>query len=240
MGAGVFQSPVPIHSGAGSGAAGAALVDGICPPRIFEAISLTANQLLLRDRGRTGNQIQPGKPEGSVHGDSIGVHASDSAHAWRNIAVAGLPLHRNTAILLAAYQVAKDRTERGGDFQSWKPRPWMEDLEPVQADSQQALLQELKSAIEGHDQGRACAVVAKYGQYKHPEREVFHMLREYAISQDGSLHAEKYYHTTLADFQFSQPETRWRHVVALARVTASEFGNAAPGMAQAMELLRMS
>ena len=28
----------------------------------------------------------PGKPVGSVHGDSIGVHASDSANAWRNMA----------------------------------------------------------------------------------------------------------------------------------------------------------
>ena len=37
--------------------------------------------------GRTGAGLQPGKPEGSVHGDSIGVHASDSANAWRSIAV---------------------------------------------------------------------------------------------------------------------------------------------------------
>ena len=28
----------------------------------------------------------PGKPRGSVHGDSVGVHASDAANAWRNIA----------------------------------------------------------------------------------------------------------------------------------------------------------
>lgn len=25
------------------------------------------------------------KPEGSCHGDSVGVHASDAANAWRNI-----------------------------------------------------------------------------------------------------------------------------------------------------------
>ena len=221
-------------------AAAAALRDGICPPKIFEAISLTANQLLLRDQGRTGNQVQAGKPEGSVHGDSIGVHASDSAHAWRGIATAGNSLHRNTAILLAAHQVAKDRLERGGDFQNWKPRPWAEDLEPVKAESREQLLGDLKSAIEGQDQSRACAIVAKYGQLNQPEREMFDLLKGYAITQDGALHAEKYFHTTRSDFAVSGPETRWRHVVALARVTASEYGKDAPGMAQARELLGMS
>lgn len=221
-------------------AAAAALKDGICPPRIFEAISLTANQLLLRDKGRTGNQVQPGKPEGSVHGDSIGVHASDSAHAWRGIAVAGDALHRNTAVVLAAHQVAKDRLERGGDFQNWKPRPWADDLEPVKAESKEQLLSDLKSAIEDQNQSRACAIVAKYGQLNQPERELFDLLKGYAITQDGALHAEKYFHTTRADFALSGPETRWRHVVALARVTASEFGKDAPGMAQAHELLGMT
>lgn len=221
-------------------AAAAALKEGICPPRIFEAISLTANQLLLRDKGRTGNQVQPGKPEGSVHGDSIGVHASDSAHAWRGIAVKGNTLHSNTAVLLAAHQVAKDRLERGGDFQNWKPRPWAEDLEPVKAESKDQLLNDLKSAIEGQDQSRACAIVARYGQLNQPEREMFDLLKGYAITQDGALHAEKYFHTTRADFAMSGPETRWRHVVALARVTASEYGKDAPGMAQARELLGMS
>lgn len=218
-------------------AAAAALVDGVDPQRIFEAISLTANQLLLRDRGRTGNQVQPGKPEGSVHGDSIGVHASDSAHAWRGIASAGNALHRNTAVILAAHQVAKDRLERGGDFQNWKPRPWIEDLEPVKATGKDELLQELRSAVEGQDQSRACAVVARYGQMHDSEREVFQLLREYAVSQDGALHAEKYYHTTLSDFRFTNAGQRWQHAIALARVTASEYGKPAPGMEQAQDLL---
>jgi len=218
-------------------AAGAALAEGITPHRIFEAISLTANQLLLRDKGRTGNQIQAGKPEGSVHGDSIGVHASDSAHAWRGIAMAGNALHHNTAVVLAAFQVAKDRGNRGGDFQNWKPRPWAEDLEPVKARSEGDLIAALKSAIEGQDQSRACAVVARYGELNLPERSVFDLLKSYAISQDGALHAEKYFHTTSSDFRATHEAARWRHVVALARVTASEFGKDAPGVAQARELL---
>ena len=217
--------------------AGAALAEGIVPARIFEAISLTANQLLLRDKGRTGNQIQPGKPEGSVHGDSIGVHASDSAHAWRCIANAGNALHHNTAVVMAAYQVANDRIQGRGDFQNWKPRPWAEDLEPVKASTEAALIAELRNAIESQDQSRACAVVARYGELQPPERSVFDLLKGYAISQDGALHAEKYFHTTSSDFRATHAAARWRHVVALARVTASEFGKEAPGISQARELL---
>ena len=36
-------------------------------------------------------EVQPNKPVGSVHGDSIGVHACDSANAWRNMARVGNP-----------------------------------------------------------------------------------------------------------------------------------------------------
>src|SRR5581483_1422726 len=60
-------------------AAAAALADGVAPDAVGEAIGLAANQLVLRDAGRQGNQVQPNKPAGSVHGDSIGVHASDAA-----------------------------------------------------------------------------------------------------------------------------------------------------------------
>ena len=56
------------------------------PAAVGEAISLAANQLILRDTGRTARDEVAGKPIGSVHGDSIGVHACDSANAWRNMA----------------------------------------------------------------------------------------------------------------------------------------------------------
>src|SRR6266849_4976887 len=67
-------------------AAAAALAEGFSPSAVGEAISLAANQLILRDMGRRPRDEVPGKPLGSVHGDSIGVHASDSACAWRNLA----------------------------------------------------------------------------------------------------------------------------------------------------------
>ena len=68
-----------------AGAVAAALADGIAPAAIGEAVSLAANQLVLRDIGRTARDEVAGKPMGSVHGDSIGVHACDSANAWRNM-----------------------------------------------------------------------------------------------------------------------------------------------------------
>lgn len=218
-------------------AVAAAIVDGVTPLRIAEAISLAANQLVLRDSGRHGREIQPGKPEGSVHGDSIGVHASDSAHAWRNIALHANTRNKNAALVLAGYQVAQDRTQRGGDFQTWKNRPWADDLEKISTNEKCHLLRDLEEAIEANNQGLACAAVAKYGQEGHSERNIFQVLRGYAVSQDGALHAEKYYKTASDDFALTSKELRWRHLIGLARVTASEFGREAAGHQEACELL---
>ena len=63
------------------------------------------------------------------------------------------------------------------------------------------------------------------------------MLR-YAISEDGALHAEKYYRTVSEEFSATRPAYRWRQLVALARVTASEYGRPAAGIAEARELLK--
>ena len=56
------------------------------------------------------------------------------------------------------------------------------------------------------------------------------MLRKYAISEDGALHAEKYYRTVTEEFNSTRPAFRWRQLTALARVTgALEFGQARLG-----------
>jgi hypothetical protein len=214
-----------------------AIVEGICPPKIFEAISLATNQLVLCDEGRPKEWAQPNKPIGSVHGDSIGVHASDTAHAWRLIATASNSHQRNAAIVLAAWNCAQDRSHRRADFATWQPRPWPEHLERVVASQPEALLGELKAAIENSDQAMACAVTARYGQLGGDEKPVFSMLRSYATSQDGALHAEKYYFTVKENFRMSTPANRWKHLVALARVTASEFGRPAPGFEEAKGLI---
>jgi hypothetical protein len=217
-------------------AAAAALAEGMSPAAIGEAICLAANQLVLRDNGRP-RQEAPNKPIGSVHGDGIGVHASDSANAWRNIA--RVSNSRNTAacIILGAYQVARDRSNRGGDFLHWEAYPRKEAREKVTATDPSTLLKEVDGAIREKDQARACAIVARYGTLGHPARPMFDVMLRYATSEDGALHAEKYYRTVSDEFTAMRPAFRWRQLTALARVTASEYGIRAPGYAEARELL---
>ncbi|MDA1055234.1 MAG: hypothetical protein O3C40_32840 [Planctomycetota bacterium] len=40
------------------------------------------------------------------------------------------------------------------------------------------------------------------------------------------------------EFATARPEFRWRHLIGLARVSASEYGWPAPGRDQARDLLR--
>lgn len=219
-------------------ATGAALADGIAPDAICEAISLAANQLVLRDSGRRPGEISAGKPVGSVHGDSIGVHASDSANAWRNMVKFSNARNQFACTILGAFQVAYDRINRGGDFLAWQPRPHTEHLEKITSRDPNVLLQEADSAIRGNDQARAAALIHLCGELKHSPRPVLDLLLKYAISEDGALHAEKYYRTAAEEFANTRQPFRWRQLTALARVTASEFGNPAAGCDVAMELLK--
>jgi hypothetical protein len=220
-------------------AAAVALSEGYPPAAIGEAISLAANQLVLRDAGRPANQTSPGKPAGSVHGDSIGVHACDSANAWHNMALACKGRNQAACLILGAFQVADDRVNRGGDFLHWSPRPLNEDVEPLKSFSPSALPGELDSAIRDNDQGRACAVVARWNESGGSERPILDVLLKFATTEDGALHAEKYYRTVCEEFASSRPAFRGRQLVALARVTASEFGRPAPGVAEATSLLKV-
>jgi hypothetical protein len=81
--------------------------------------------------------------------------------------------------------------------------------------------------------------VQRYGEGGHPPGAVLDRLLGPGVSQDGALHAEKFYCTAAEEFAAARPALRWRHLVALARVTASESGHPAPGFAQACELLKV-
>ena len=72
-----------------------------------------------------------------------------------------------------------------------------------------------------------------------PRDKVIGKPLRYAVSEDGALHAEKYYRTVPEEFSATRPAFRWRQLVALARVTASEYGRPAAGMAEARELLKV-
>ena len=218
-------------------AAAAAIAEGFSLADIGEALTLAANQLILRDMGRTPQMEVPGKPVGSVHGDSIGVHACDSANAWRNMARVTNPRNCFASLILGAHQVAKDRLERGGDFQHWQPMPVASHVSQTKS-SPDVLLREAEEAIRGNLQAHAAAIIHHYGELGHDPQGVFDLMRRYATSEDGALHAEKFYRTCTDEFASTRPAYRWRHLVALARVTASEYGRPAPGMAQARDLMK--
>src|SRR5262245_6315159 len=224
---------------AAADAVAAALAEGIDPGDIGESIALAANQLVLRDAGRPERWASPGKPPGSVHGDSIGVHASDAVNAWRNMARAVNPRNAAACLILAGYEVARDRQARAAEFLRWTPRPLAEFLEGIKATEPKALLAETESAIQSNKQEVASALVHRYGTLGHDPAPVFALLLKYAVSEDGALHAEKYYRTVREEFARSRPAFQWRQLVALARVTASECGRPAPGIAQARELLKV-
>jgi hypothetical protein len=220
-------------------AAATALAEGFSPAAVGEAISLAANQLILRDVGRQPRDEVPGKPLGSVHGDSIGVHACDSACAWRNLARVSNARNTFACLILGAYQVALDRGARGGDFLHWDALPLQRHLDQTKTTEADALLREADDAIRQNLQARAAAIIHRYGEQGHAPRPIFDLLLRYAVSEDGALHAEKYYRTVTEEFASTRPAFRWRQLVALARVTASEYGRPAAGMAEARELLKV-
>ncbi len=215
-------------------AVAAALAEGIAAEDIGAAISLAANELVLRDPGRAKQWANAEKPVGSVHGDSVGVHASDAANAWRNIARVSNRRNAVASLIVGAFHTAGQSNRVNKD---WLPHA--EQLDKVTATEPKPLLDQLAMAIEDKDQFRACAIVSRYGALGHGERPVFDLLLRYGVSQDGALHAEKYYRTVSEEFATARAPFRWRQLVALARVTASEYGRPAPGYDQARELLKV-
>lgn len=213
-------------------AAAAALAEGFSPAALGEALSLAATQLVLHDPGRPERWASAEKPVGSVHGDSVGVHASDAANAWRNIAAVTNPRNTVASLILAAYHTA-------GQSQWVKPElfaPTEVSAELAQLDGP-ALLRETEAAIGAQDQARALQLVQRYGALNLPHQPVFQLLLRHSVRADGALHAEKYYATVFSEFARTRPAFRWQHLAALARVVASEAGRPAPGLAQAQELL---
>ena len=128
---------------------------------------------------------------------------------------------------------------RCGDFLNWEPLPLARNVSEAKAADPAGLLAELDEAIRGNLQAQASGVVQRYGQLGHEPRGVFDLLRRYAISEDGALHAEKFFRTCTEEFAATRQAFRWRQLCALARVTASEYGRPAAGVAEAKELLKV-
>ena len=210
-------------------AVAAAIAEGFTPDSIGEAISLAANLLLLRDPGRTKGEGY--KPVGSVHGDSVGLHASDAANAWRSIVRVSNQRNAVASLIVAAYHTGG---QNGGQL---KDLYHAAALEKVKTSDPAALLRDAETAIKAGDQATTAALIQKYGDHGHAVRPVFDLLLKYGVSEDGALHAEKYYRTVSEEFASARAAFKWRQVVALARVTASEHGKTAPGYVETRRLL---
>ena len=216
-------------------AAAAALAEGYSAETIGEALSVAATLLLLHDPGRpSAGSFQ--RQKGSVHGASVGVHASDAVNAWRSIARVSNPRNTVASLIVGAYHTAGQGRRVGREY-----FPFLSRVEEADREMDpEVLLDALDDAIRGSDQARASAIVHTYGTRGLPSDPVFERLRSYAVSEDGALHAEKYFRTVQSEFTGTRPSFRWKHLVALARVTASEFGAPAPGREQARELLALA
>jgi hypothetical protein len=203
-------------------AVAAALAAGTAPEAVGEAISLAANRLLLHDTGKN-----------RVHGASVGVHASDAANAWRHIARTASSATAAASLVVAAFHTAGQSHNVGKD-----PYDCAEAAAKLAGADGAALLRAAREAIEQRDQRGAIAAITRFGASGGAVEPVFELMLRYAVSEDGALHAEKYFQTVREEFAAARPSMRWRHVVGLARVTASEFGEPAPGIAEIRALLQ--
>ena len=216
----------------GARAMAAALAAGFEPLALGEALALVGNRLVLCDPGRAGDQVRPGKPEGSVHGASYGVHGSDSARAWRHIAGALAERERAATLIAGAFHLAGDGTRVGGD-----DFPWRDALEELGEADGEAAASALDEALEAGDQPRAVAAIDRAHDEGVPTERLLGRCLAFATPVDGALHAEKYFLTVVEDLDDGRDAFRARHLRALARVTASEQGFPADGFELARELV---
>ena len=179
-------------------------------------------------------KTRPRSRLGASTAQSVGVHASDAANAWRNIARVSDRRNTYASLIVGAYHTAGQAAGLNP-----KPYPFAEHSDKVRSVAPDDLLHEAEAAIKANDQARACALVHRYGELGRPARPAFDLLLRYAIIEDGALHAEKYYRTVTEEFATTRPAFRWRQLAALARVTASEHGYPAPGVAEARRLLKV-
>ena len=192
----------------------ASLAEGISPEVVGEAISLASNWLVLR---------QPAD-KWRAHGDSPGVHSSDATNAWRNMVRNADSRHTAAGLIVAAFSARQvSPFGKSASFAS-PPYPIDEHRDLIKSNDAAGLLSETEDAIRHNDQGRATAAVQVYGENGYPVGPVFRLMLKYAVSEDGRLHAEKYYHTVREEFVTTRPAFRWRQIVGLARVTASQYG----------------
>ena len=213
---------------AAANAAAEALAAGFDPEDVGRALSLASARLLLHDPGQTRESA--GKPVGSVHGATVGVHASDAANAWKHIARVGSARNAFASLIAGAYHTA-------GQSANVDKLPHDHDAKPPTAKDPAALLDEIGGCVRARDQKGACAAARRYCDLGHPAADLFAQLLPFAVSEDGALHAEKFFRTAQEEHALARAEHQPTYAVALTRVMASHYGFPAPGVVEARQLL---
>ncbi|TAH38081.1 MAG: hypothetical protein EYC70_05515 [Planctomycetota bacterium] len=209
-------------------AVAAALAEGCDPEDVGAALSLAATRLLLHDPGQA--KASPGRPAGSVHGATVGVHASDAANAWRHIARAGSAANACASLIAGAFHTAGQSGAVGALAHD-------HDAQPCALEEPRALLGEIDARVRAGDQKGACQAARRYDALGHSSDDLFALLLGFAVSEDGALHAEKYFRTAQEEHASARPAHRPLYLVALTRVMASHYGFPAPGCEEARKLL---
>lgn len=211
-----------------------ALAEGISPEAVGEAISLACNQLVLAQ-----DKLSDGSTR--VHGATPGVHSADAANAWRNMARVANARNAAVGLMVAAYHT--------GGYARYKQEAYPHDdhLAAIKGTDPKGLLAQAEEAIRANEQGVACAAIQRYGENSSDPKPVFDLMLRYSISEDGRLHAEKYYQTVREEYAVARPSNKWQFLLGLTRVTASAYGYdaqdragyRAPGYEEACRLLKV-
>ena len=196
---------------------------------VHSALCLAAVRLLLHDPGH--KVAQNGLRVGAVHGASIGVHAADSANAWRHIALA-LPGQAATIAAGAAWHTAGQASAMNVEAPAHESaRGDVEKLAP------ERLIDELDRAVAEGEHLRAAALAERAGKVGLDADLVVRRLASVMVADDGRLHHEKFFHTAVEEFGRTPNAFRWEWITALARVAASGAGSPAAGVEAAREHL---
>jgi len=105
-----------------------------------------------------------------------------------------------TSATLRSLVAGAYHTGRAGGRAEQATLPLAEELEKIEEKDAAKLLSACEAAVRERNQARASALVHRYGTLGHDPRAAFDLLVRFAISEDGALHAEKYYRTVSEEF----------------------------------------
>ena len=183
---------------AGEAAAAAALAEGIAPGAVGEAIC-AGRQSTRSARRRPYRPRGPGPTSRSAASTATRSASTPATRptpgaTWRRVSN---PRNTVACLILGGYQVALDRVNRGGDFLHWSPGPC-----PVMTWSQSATTQPETLLVAARCRDPCQRPGPRLRDHPPPRRvldqdppAVFDLLLKFAVTEDGALHAEKYYRT---------------------------------------------